>query len=83
ANFGHECFLLFVALNKTTVARYEADRRGIQPIILARCPNLPDHFTLVTRGTLAPHCRQPIAKRLCETTAREGQATQGSSYRSR
>jgi len=37
--------LLLVAFNKTTVARYDADRRGIQSIILARCPNLPDHFT--------------------------------------
>jgi hypothetical protein len=36
--------LLLVAFNKTTVARYDADRRGIQSIILARCPNLPDHF---------------------------------------
>lgn len=38
--------LLFVAFNKTTVARYDADRRGIHPIILARCPVLPEHFNL-------------------------------------
>jgi hypothetical protein len=46
-NLGHGGFLLFVALNKTTVAHYDADRRGIQPIILARCPVLPDHFTVL------------------------------------
>jgi hypothetical protein len=31
-------------LNKTTVAHYDADKRGIQTIILACCTNSQDHF---------------------------------------
>ena len=41
--------LLLVAFNKTTVARYDADRRGIQSIILAHCPVLPDHFKVIDK----------------------------------